>query len=87
MIQPGTDCEFLFILQFGAPEFDGPVERGRQKQVGKINLGEGRKEGRDRRNGEREKEREKKREGGRRRGGKSEREGGMLRVNAANDSN
>ena len=33
----------LFSLQFGAPEFDGPVKRGCQKQVGKINLG-GRKE-------------------------------------------
>ena len=52
MIQPGTDCEFLLILQFGAPEFDGPIERGRQKQVGKINLGEGRKgEGREGREG------------------------------------
>ena len=54
----------MFILQFGAPEFDGPVERGRQKQVGKINLGAGRKEGgREGRKGEREKEREKKKEG------------------------
>ena len=43
----------MFILQFGAPEFDGPIERGRQKQVGKINLGEdGKEEGRDRRKGE-----------------------------------
>ena len=51
----------MFILQFGAPEFDGPVERGRQKQVRKINLGE----------------EEKKREGGRRgRGRMWEREEG-----------
>ena len=51
----------MLILQFGTPEFDGPVERGRQKQVRKINLGE----------------EEKKREGGRRgRGRMWEREEG-----------